>query len=256
MRDGEFSSLESFIQEHSPSKLSAQVVNPTQPDPIQKMAKELFGGMSVDVSEAKHSDEDDDMFVLLDDGTIVASTPMSRIRETLLMVNTDLYRTGHKSLEDVTVPEILRELSETVFSLAGYPESNTEKLVLTLMARYIEKQAWRHETGVIRASFQRLSRLYDEKGTRRVYERLGGLPELDVHAYGAPDQEPPADFPVNIHGINNEELRQSWFVVHSTNDGEDVGMLALEREPNEWDGFWTFDSNEIGALNEYIRHSF
>jgi len=253
--DSRASSFEFFIRKHSSSELSGQVVNPAQPDQIQTMTKKLFENMSVDVSEVQHSDEGDDLFVLIDDGTIVASTPMSRIRETLLMVNTDLYRTGCNSLENITVPEVLKELSGTIFRLVGYPASNTEKLVLTLMARYIEKRAWRHETGTIRASFQRLSRLYCEKGTRRVYERLGRLPDLDVHAYGAPDQDPPADFPVSIHGVNDEELRQSWFVVH-TGDGEDIGMLALEREPNEWEGFWTFDSDEINALNEYIKRSF
>ena len=256
MNDGDASSLESFIQRHSSSELSGRVINSTQPDPIERMTKQLFGSMSVDVSKARQSSEVEDMFVLVDDGTVIASTPMRRIREALLMVNTDLYRTGLNPLEDVTVPEILKELSETIFELAGYPDSNTEKLVLTLMARYIEKQAWHHETGVIRASFQRLSRLYDEKGTRRVYERLGELPDLDVHAYGAPDRDPPEDFPVTIHGLRNDELRQSWFVVHRTNDGESVGMLARERSPNEWEGFWTFDTDETDALNEYIRRSF
>jgi hypothetical protein len=249
-------SLESFIQRHGSSDLSGRVINPTGVDAIQTMIGDLFGSLDVSVSEAELDSQTDDMFLLVDGETVVASTPINTIRETLLMINTDLYRTGTQSLEDVTAPDVLLNLSDTVFQLVGYPQSNTEKLVLTLMARYIERQAWLHEGGVIRASFQRLSRLYNEKGTRRVYERLGELPELDVHAYGIPDLEPPEDLPVTIHGLDTEELRQSWFVIHHTDDGDSVGMLALERGPNEWDGYWTFDTDEIEALNRYIRRSF
>lgn len=256
MGDNNILSLDSFIQQYPSSDLSAQIVNLTQPDEVKKMASDLFEGMAIGVSEVQSNNEADDEFVLVDSGTVVASTSMSTIRDTLLMVNTDLYRTGTYSLEDVTIPQVLLNLSDTVFKLVGYPDSNTEKLVLALMSRYIERQAWLHETGVIRASFQHLSRLYNEKGTRRVYERLGALPELDVHAYGIPDQDQPPGLSMTVHGLRDEELRQSWFVVHHTDDGESVGMLALERGSNEWEGFWTFNNDDIDALNEYIKQSF
>lgn len=256
LTDGSLSSLDAFVQEHRSSDLSAQVVNPTQPDQIQQMTKDLFGSMSIDVSEAQRNSRADDIFLLMDDGTVIASTPMSTLRDTLLMVNTDLHRTGTHSLEDITASDVLLELSDTVFELDGYPNSNTEKLVLALMSRYIERQAWRHKAGVVRASFQELSRLYSENGTRRVYERLGALPELDVHAYGAPDQEQPPELPVAIHGLYDEELLRSWFVVYRSEAGNSVALVALERGPNEWDGLWTFNSNKIEAINEYITQSF
>jgi hypothetical protein len=50
----------------------------------------------------------------------------------------------------------------------GSPASNSEKLPLIVISRYIEQLAWQHETGRLRSSFQRLSRLDDERGTRRV----------------------------------------------------------------------------------------
>lgn len=118
-------SIRAFVQEHRSSDLSAQVVNPTQPDQIQQMTKDLFGSMSIDVSEAQRNSRADDIFLLMDDGTVIASTPMSTLRDTLLMVNTDLHRTGTHSLEDITASDVLLELSDTVFELDGYPNSNT-----------------------------------------------------------------------------------------------------------------------------------
>jgi hypothetical protein len=58
------------------------------------MVEDLFGSLDINVSEAELDSETDDMFLLVDGDTVVASTPINTIRETLLMINSDLYRTG------------------------------------------------------------------------------------------------------------------------------------------------------------------
>jgi riboflavin biosynthesis pyrimidine reductase len=52
------------------------------------------------------------------------------------------------------MPDVLDGLTETPFTLRGYPESNSEKLLLILVSRQIERLAWEGGSGTLRSSFQ------------------------------------------------------------------------------------------------------
>jgi hypothetical protein len=250
------SSLTEFVDRRSGSDWSVRLLNRSAPDPIERMVEELFGGLSIGLSEADQPDAEDDLLLLLRDGEVVASSSVERLKRTLLLVNADLYSTGTRSLPDIDPPEVITELSDTVFTLEGYPESNTEKLVLVLVSRYIEHQAWRGARGSLRTSFQRLSRLDDERGTWEVYERLGGTDGLATHVYGVPDWEPPAAVGLTVHGVTTGEITDHWFVVHRADDGSGVAMVAVLTGQNRWEGFWTFDPEEIAAIDRYIQATF
>lgn len=184
------------------------------------MFEELFDGLDIDVREIASTDTDDGLVVLFIHGELVATSPVGPIMETLLFVNSDLYTSGATEIQDIDPPDVIMELAETVFTLQGYPESNVEKLVLILVSRYIEHSAWIQQTGTLRTSFQRLSRLNDERGTREVYERLGQIQELDVHVYGIPDWDPPSSMGMSVHGIANEEITKYWFAVYENGTPE------------------------------------
>jgi len=251
-------SLSEFVERQNGSEpeWSAQIVNSTDPEPIRRMADQLVGGLDMEASEKELDDFDDDLFLILRDGEVVASSPMKTLRDTLLMVNSDLYMTGATSVQDINVPDVIMELSDTVFALRGFPKSNTEKLVLTLVSRYIEWEALTQQTGTLRASFQRLSRLDDERGTREVYERLGRVKGLTTHVYGLPDWNPSTALNVNSHGTENKEIQKNWFVIYRSDTGQDVAMLANEIRPNTWEGYWTFEADEIRALDQYVKQTF
>jgi DICT domain-containing protein len=57
---------------------------------------------------------------------------------------------------------------------------------LIVISRYIERHAWQAGEGTLRTSFQRLSRIDDERGTREMYETLAGT-DVRTHVYGIPD---------------------------------------------------------------------
>lgn len=248
-------SLTGFIDRVGETEWSIQIINQTAPEPIQGMLDKLFGGLAIETTEIDLPEADDDIVVLVHDGEVVASSPLSTLRDTLLMVNSDLYKTGTTEIQDIDPPDIITELSDTVFTLQGYPESDTEKLVLTLVSRYIEYQAWSHETGTLRSSFQRLSRLDDEQGTRRVYERLGETAGLTVHVYGVPDWEPPESMGVTVHGVGDDEIMRHWFVVYDGGTTRSVAMLAVNTGSHTWEGYWTYDTDEIKAINQYISET-
>jgi DICT domain-containing protein len=249
-------SLAEFIDREDSEEWSVVIVNQTKPDAIGRMFEELFAGLDIDVREIASTDAADDLVVLFRDGELVATSPVAPIMETLLFVNSDLYTTGAMEIQDVDPPDVIVELSETVFTLQGYPESNVEKLVLILVSRYIEHRAWTQQTGTLRTSFQRLSRLNDEQGTKDVYDRLGQMSGLDVHVYGIPDWDPPTSMGVSVHGIADEEITQYWFVVYENGDSGSAAMLAVKTDPYVWKGFWTFDTDEIRAIQQYIEATF
>lgn len=179
-------SLKPFIDDLDDARMSLVVVNRRAPEPVQRMLVTLFEDQPVDVSEADLPDEAEDVVLLLDEGDVVASSSLAEFQEAILLVNSDIYITGARGLEDLTLPRVLRHLDDVPFELLGYPESHHQKLLLITMSRVIERRARRASNGTLRTAFQRLSRIDDESGTRAVYEQLADGP-VDVHVYGIPD---------------------------------------------------------------------
>lgn len=249
-------SLSSFIDRKEQLNWSAQVVNRTEPKPIEGLVRDLFAGLGIETSDANLDGVDDDLLLLVRDGKVVESASIETVKETLLLVNSDLYTTGAKSIDEIEIPDIVTKLSDTVFTLEGYPRSNTEKLVLTLVSRYIEHLAWRNGAGVLRTSFQRLSRLDDERGTREVYERLGQTPGLETHVYGIADSTPPPELGLTVHPVTDDEITNHWFVVYRAEDARSAAMVARKVDSCTWNGYWTFDDDDIRAIERYVTRTF
>ena len=244
-------SLESFIPDPGESTVSLVVAQDAQPDALQRMFEDLFADQSVGV-EAVSVAGDGGQVVLVRDGETVATSPLRELQDAVLLVNSDLYSTGTVGIDDLTVPDVLAELTDVPFTLRGYPESDKEKLLLVVISRYVEQRAWRAGTGVHRASFQRLSRIDDERGTRRVYEQLAET-DLDVHVYGVPDWDSTDSLGVTAHGGHSPDYRHSWFVVHRPDgDGEPVALVAYEVDSGRWRGVWTRDAERVAAIDDYI----
>ena len=170
------------------------------------------------------------------------------------MINSDLFRTGTKEIEDVEVPDVIAELTDTQFQLRGYPESDVEKLILIIMSREVERRTYRDGDGKIRVSFQKLSRMQDERGTSSVYQKLTRT-DADVHLYGIPDKLPGREYTDAVcHTGYTQEFRDSWFVVHTPeDDGRYGALMAVETDPRNWEGFWTFQPEKVREINRMIE---
>ncbi|SDY21221.1 DICT sensory domain-containing protein [Halobellus clavatus] len=246
--------LRQFLDDAENPDRSLIVLNRTAPDPVQQMLEELFDGQSVDIDELDLTTGDDDQVLVVEENEVVASSPLEDLQESILFINSDLFITGTRGIEAVELPSALKGLDEIPFYLQGYPKSHSEKLLLILISRYIERTAWEEGEGTLRTSFQNLSRIEDELGTNKVYTRLDQT-DVDVHVYGAPGWEPSPEMDITIHAGYEQDFLESWFVVFVPPDGSDsqIALLALEEEPNEWVGFWTFRESMVNRLNRYIE---
>ncbi|VTT87373.1 unknown [Halorubrum sp. DM2] len=247
-------SLRSFFDELESPDRHLVLLNRSSPDPVLGLLDSLLDGQSVSIGEAASDGAGDDVVALIEDGTVIARSSLDELLESVLLINSDLYKTGAIELDDVALPDVFRGLDEVPFRVRSYPASNKEKLLLIIISRVIERIAAEHGDGTLRASFQRLSRIDDERGTRSVYERVAGT-DVDVHVYGVGDVESLSTLPVTVHSGTSYPYRRSWFVVFTPPDGGDgdhVALLALEDEPNVWDGFWTFRPELVARIERYI----
>lgn len=182
---------------------------------------------------------------------MVATSSFDELLDTYLLVNTDSYRTGTAPVESVEMPTMLAALSETRFHVRGYPASNKEKLLLVVLSRHIERLALEAGGGTLRSSFQRLSRINDERGTLRVYERLAGS-SVDTHVYSVPDHRALPDGLI-VHAGTTPAYRRTWFVVFTPGGaGNPAAMLSIAAGDNEWDGYWTFDPRRVAAIDAAV----
>jgi DICT domain-containing protein len=157
-------------------------------------------------------------------------------------------RTGPESATNVYRP-ILDHLDETMFT-----SYDTDQMIAA--SREIEDRAWRLGKGELHAGFQKLSILNPQLD---VYRQLASKDGLSVHAYAVPDAEMPShDSELTIHLERSEEIRESWFVAYD-GAGVDVNKCALvaeEREPRSFYGFWTYDPETVDYILEYLTESY
>ncbi|WP_148416148.1 DICT sensory domain-containing protein [Haloferax sp. KTX1] len=278
--------LDSYLDAIDAASRSLSVVNRSAPDPVQRMLETTFSDQPVDVDELSDDDRGDDVVVLTertaDEREVVATSPLSEVMDAVLLVNSDLYKTGQTKLDEFELPSVLTRLDDVPFSLRGYPESDKEKLLLVAISRYIERHAWRAGRGRLRSSFQRLSRIEDERGTRAVYQKVAST-DVQTHVYGIPDWSPPSDSGLLTHGGYTDDFYDSWFVVYTPPDdgptessgaggatdgrrpgdgsvdgaapGQPVALLALETEPRRWEGYWTFRPSLVADIDRYISRN-
>jgi hypothetical protein len=257
-------SLSSFIDEAPTSDKSLLLVNRTGPKPLADLLTTAFATQPISVAERHVPEGTDDLVCLIEDGRVVATSAFERLRETFLLVNVDRYRTGARPVETDRFPDVLTDLTETTFTVAGFPASNKEKLLLVVISRFIEHLALSVDGGRLDTTFQRLSRLDDEYGTRQMYELLGDS-GVDTHVYGRPDDpEAVGGLDVVVHTGDTDPYRRSWVVAFtpgetSPGDSDDpthAALVARETGPNVWRGMWTYDATRVSRLNSYIDAEF
>jgi hypothetical protein len=158
--------------------------------------------------------------------------------------------TTEPGFDDDAYRPILDHLDETMFT-----SYDTRQMVAA--SREIEDRAWRLGKGSLHAGFQYLSILADQM---HVYERLAEKDGLDVHAYAYPDQDsvPAHDTTLTIHVERTTEIERSWFVAYD-GGGVDVNkcaLLAEEREPRTFYGFWTYDPDTVDWIVDHLEESY
>jgi len=143
---------------------------------------------------------------------------------------------------------VLDHLDETMF--ASYSRAD-----MVAASREIEDRAWRVGDGELHAGFQTLDVLTDEADT---YDLLGGKERLDVHAYAADEGDAPDVEHYTVHVGETAEIRETWFVAYDGGGYDDAkcALLAEERAPGEFYGFWSYDPKTVDYIIDYLTERY
>ena len=139
---------------------------------------------------------------------------------------------------------ILDHLDETMFT--SYSRED-----MVAASREIEDRAWRVGDGELHAGFQTLDVLNSESDT---YDLLGERSDLDVHAYAAAGGDAPDVEYYTVHTGRTAEIRETWFVAYDGGGYDDAkcALLAEERAPGEFYGFWSYDPETVDYIIDYL----
>lgn len=257
-------SLVDFIDEVDSSEKTLLLLNRSKPKPIADLLSGAFEDQSVTVAEHQIPEDVEDLVCLVEDDGVIATAPFRELERSFLMVNADRYRTGTRQSEVGGFPDVLTGLDEVEFVVRGFPQSNKEKLLLVLISRFIEHRALESEAGTFHATFQHLSRLDDEYGTKRIYERLGES-AVETYVYGIRDDPTVIeDLDVTVHEGSSTAYQRSWVVLFQppdadrvrTGDAGPVALVAVETDANVWRGTWTYDADRVSRLESHLRDAF
>lgn len=116
--------------------------------------------------------------------------------------------------------------------------------------REIEGRAWRVGEGTLYAGFQR-SAAFAAQTT--VYER-----SLAIRLFVEDEWSAALPDAVDVVSGAGDEIGQFWFVLFDGggSDMQKCGLLAEEREPDRYRGFWTYDPEIVDELMEYLQTTY
>lgn len=187
----------------------------------------------------------DGFVVLRDEDGFVGAFSLSKLVE---LLDPPLFRPTHR--EDVSEPwrALYETLDNTLFA-------SFDRRQLLGATREIENRAWRVGAGALRAGFQSAAALEDQVD---VYRRLAAETDLSVHVFVADDDGIPDPEGVEVFVAEGTEVGDYWFLAYDA-AGDPLnacGLVAEEREPGSYYGFWTYDTDHVAALSDYVRETY
>jgi DICT domain-containing protein/KaiC/GvpD/RAD55 family RecA-like ATPase len=172
---------------------------------------------------------------------LLAATPIADLADAVAVDESSLFADGRQ-------PAVVEALSGDARAAGG-----VDRAFLVEASRVVETRAARTSGGRLDAGFQSLSRLWAVPRTRRIYEALAEV-GVDVHVYGVADATTPPDTAITVHASDDPEIRDTWFVVHDGAGADEraAALVAEERDPGVYHGFWTRTPDRVAALSTYV----
>jgi hypothetical protein len=181
--------------------------------------------------EPVEADEDAEV-LLVDDGVLVARLCAGAASALAAPAIDAPWRPAFEACD---YRDLLVHLDDTLFT--GY-----DRRQMLATSREIEDRAWRAGSGQVYAGFQTFSAFRSQEP---VYRHLART-DLSIDVYGAADCEPPSIDGITVHHSTEQAVADVWFLVFDDEDDRDAcALLAEERRPGEYFGFWTYDSATV-----------
>lgn len=203
---------------------------------------ERFADRNVNVTTASTESDPPDYVVLSEGDRVLSATSLAEIVP-------DGGRPRTPGFDSDPYKPILDALDETLFT-------SYDGRQMLAASREIEDRAWRAGKGTLYAGFQRYSILERQLS---VYEQLGTKPGLHVAAFAFPDAElSDHEGTFDVYPERADEIRNTWFVAYDGGGDEEskCALLAEEREPRRFYGFWTYDAGTVDHVFDHLEETY
>lgn len=138
-------------------------------------------------------------------------------------------------------PSLFAALDETVFR-------SKNKRQLVLASRLIENRAATIGHGSLSVGFQQLSRA---RAQLPFYRSLPST--VTIALYGTADWTPPTDSGIEAYEPTLDEYDDYWWVIYNDDQsGHQAALVAEERDPGEYTGFWTYRQSIVEDLRVVV----
>jgi hypothetical protein len=234
--------LSTVVDDVTGSTQTLTIYDPEDQEAVSQIS-DHFEVQSVSVEVAETSDGPGGFAVLHEEGEFLAAADLEELRAAVTFDSGLLDATG---FDEVAYPDLLGEVDDTTFTAYG-------KRRMILASREVEERSWYARGGELHSGFQQLSLLSEQW---ELYTRIADR-GVDVHVYGEPDWEPPTTDSITVHASDDPEILSVWFVAFESPESDgDCALVADEREPNVFRGFWTFDDAVVAEVFDYLRDEY
>ncbi|PCR90158.1 DICT sensory domain-containing protein [Natrinema ejinorense] len=219
----------------------------TDEESVATELRHQFDTRNVDVTHQPLGSIDETGFVIIrtDDGEFQGALGIDQFEAIL---SPDIHPPWELDEPDHDHAELFRFLENTLFS-----SYSRRQMIAT--SREIEERAWRVGRGRLYAGFQRAGAL---RAQADIYERFGTHESITVAVFLDEQRDVAFPDPVTVITDADSELGAFWFVVFD-GGGSDLHQCALvaeERDPGQYYGFWTFEPTIVSELFAYLERTY
>ena len=206
-----------------------------------------FSSRNVQVTHHPLQSRDGSGFIIVRDGAGEFGGALG-IDHFQALISPEIHPPWTLEASDVDSAELFDFLDNTIFT------AYTRRQMLAT-TREIEERAWRTNAGRLYAGFQNAAAFRNQVP---VYERIATERDIDIHVLIEDEWDGDVHDAIDVLSDARDEVGQFWMVVFDGGDSDHnaCGLVAEERTPDHYYGFWTYDAERVNELVSYLESTY
>ena len=205
-----------------------------------------FSTRNVAVTQNAYSTGDGPEFVIIrnEDGEAQGAVGIEKFRQ---LIAPDINPPWAVSESGAEFSEVFDFLDSTLFT-------SFSRRQMLAASREIEERAWRVDQGALYVGFQNSAAVSAQVP---VYNQFVRNSAVDVKIYIEDEMQERLDGSIDVVA-GGEEIGRFWFLLFdgAGADHSKCGLLAEEREPDQFYGFWTYEPGIVDEIIDYLKNSY
>lgn len=164
------------------------------------------------------------------------------------MIAPDIHPPWELDEAGTDLTEVFDFLENTLFT-------SFDRRQMLAASREIEERAWRVGQGQLYAGFQNSRAVAAQTP---VYNRFARERAVAIHVFIEDEVGETVDETIGVVSQAGAEIGQFWFVLFdgAGSDQSKCGLLAEERAPGQFYGFWTYEPEIVDETVDYLRETY